>query len=34
MQLEVTVDRIAMLGFIGLIFFEAFFGRPYWPPLL
>jgi hypothetical protein len=32
-QLEVTIGRIAMLGFTGLILNEAFFGKPFFPHL-
>jgi hypothetical protein len=32
-QLEVTVGRIAMLGFTGLILNEAFFKQPFFPHL-
>ena len=33
LQLEVTVGRIAMIGFVGLILNEAYFGRPFFPHL-
>jgi hypothetical protein len=32
-QLEVTVGRIAMIGFAGLVLNEAFFGRAFFPHL-
>jgi hypothetical protein len=32
-QLEVTLGRIAMIGFVGLILNEAYFGRPFFPHL-
>jgi hypothetical protein len=31
--LEVTLGRIAMIGFVGLILNEAYFGRPFFPHL-
>lgn len=33
LQLEVTLGRIAMIGFVGLILNEAYFGRPFFPHL-
>ena len=30
-QLEVTLGRIAMIGFVGLILNEAYFQRPFFP---
>jgi len=32
-QLEVTLGRIAMIGFTGLILNEAFFNKPFFPHL-
>jgi hypothetical protein len=31
LQLEVTLGRIAMIGFVGLILNEAYFQRPFFP---
>jgi hypothetical protein len=33
LQLEVTLGRIAMIGFVGLILNEAYFQRPFFPHL-
>jgi hypothetical protein len=33
LQLEVTTGRIAMIGIVGLILNEAYFGRPFFPHL-